>query len=200
MEPDTLTHETQTGAGEMPQPEFDPEFLQSIEDARQMSLEDAIAGDGPDASPKPIPKANPEITPKLARITAFLMGFDLSPAVREQFVRDIEQNELIIFLLNEILDFPGAFAAMGGQGMQNLPPAVRFFAGLAVLGGVAFMTKGAYVQADRQLPPGDLAGATIPGVEFKPENLSTPTPPANAGPGGPRLVDDFLSSFAKEAS
>lgn len=181
MEPDTLTHETPTGAGEMPQPEFDPEFLQNIEEARQMSLEDAIAGNEPEpASPsRPAPKANPEITPKLARITAFLMGFDLSPAVREQFVRDIEQNELIIFLLDEILDFPGAFAAMGGQGMQNLPPAVRFFAGLAVLGGVAFMTKGAYAQADRQLPPGDLAGATIPGVEFKPEDLSAPTPPAN---------------------
>lgn len=199
MEPDTLTHETPTGAGEMPQPEFDPEFLQNIEEARQMSLEDAIAGNEPEPAspPRPAPKANPEITPKLARITAFLMGFDLSPAVREQFVRDIEQNELIIFLLDEILDFPGAFAAMGGQGMQNLPPAVRFFAGLAVLGGVAFMTKGAYAQADRQLPPGDLAGATIPGVEVKPEDFPTS---ANPGPGGPGLINDVLSRFAKEAS
>lgn len=200
---ETLLNETQPGAETAPAepyPEFDPDFLADIEEARNMSLEDAIAGDSkPSAPPKPVPKANPEITPKLARIMAFLMGLDLSPAVREQFVRDIEHNEVIVFVLDEMLDFPGAFAQMGGQGLQNLPPAVRFFGGLAVLAGVSFMTKGAYAAADRQLPPSDLAGATVPGVEFKPEDLEQPTAPAVSGDGGIGDLSSLLSGLKQEA-
>ncbi|MCX7782691.1 MAG: hypothetical protein N2318_03495 [Meiothermus sp.] len=201
---ETLLNETQPGAETAPaepHPEFDPDFLADIEEARNMSLEDAIAGDSKPSAPptKPVPKANPEITPKLARIMAFLMGLDLSPAVREQFVRDIEHNELIVFILDEMLDFPGAFAQMGGQGLQNLPPAVRLFGGLAVLAGVSFMTKGAYAAADRQLPPSDLAGATVPGVEFKPEDLEQPTAPAVSGDGGIGDLSSLLSGLKQEA-
>lgn len=201
---ETLLNETQAGAEPVAAVEqaqdFDPEFLASIEEAHSMSLEDAIAGDSnqPSTPPKPAPKPNPEITPKLARITAFLMSLDLSPAAREQFVRDIEHNELVIFVLDEVLDFPGAFAQMGGQGLQNLHPAIRLVAGLAVLAGVSYISKGAYAAADRQLPPSDLAGATVPGVEFKAQDLEQPTAPSTSVGNGVGDLSSLLSGFAQE--
>ncbi len=172
--------------------EFDPEFLKSIQDAEGMSLEDALGGspEAEKAAAPPPPPADPAITKRLARIVAYLTALDIPADLREQVAEDVSKNELIEFLLNEILDFPGAFAAVGGTGAQNLHPMVRVVGGVLVIAGIAFMTKQAYapgkVIADGQSP----------------QDFKAPEPPAapSSGPRYSNLSDTILSGFSEEDS